>query len=493
MHTKRLLAALLAAMLTATVCTGCGAGTTETTGDTTTSGGDTTAAAKTETEYTLWQDLPKEDLAGFEFKIIEMLPASAAGANSPHGDVEELTGEAINDAIYNRNRAVEDTFNCVVSDEVTSWGGAVSTLEQCVTAGDDIYSLAMDAPGSTMYYVLRNVMLNLYDLPNLNLSNPWYLQQQVEDFTILDKLFLFMGDISYSTLMFGSSLVYNTSLAEKYDLPDIFDIVLEEQWTLDKMYEITGGIALDLNGDDQFKVEDDQFGIIVGDYTHLMNYQFTCDSNFITFDKATNTFVDTFDIEKVSTIVEKVNKLFYDDNRGIMDPNYIEIFHEGRSLIRSAYVGSIIAHQDMEDSFTPIPYPKFDLEQEHYQSMMTGSVQVMTVPNTVTNTAAVGLIIEALSEASHGDLMNAVYEKVLSYQTMRTEKASATLKLIHESLIVDFGYLAVNGGQPNEMNWVVGVLVDNKSTDVASYYASRKKAVDKYFSDILEAYRTLGQ
>ncbi len=492
MQAKRLLAMLMAAILTATALTGCGADTKETTADTTTSG-DPTTPVETETEYTLWQDLPKEDLAGFDFKIIEMLPRADAGADSPHGDVEELTGEAINDAIYNRNRAVEDTFNCVVSDEVTTWGNAVKTLEQCVTAGDDIYSLAMDAPGSTIYYMLRNIMLNLYDLPNLNLSNPWYLQQQVEDFTILDKLFLFMGDISYSTLMFGSSLVYNTTLAEKFDLPDIFDIVLEEQWTLDKMYEITGGMALDLNGDDQFKAEDDQFGIVVGDYTHLMNYQFTCDSNFITYDKTTDTFVDTFDIEKVSTIVEKVNKLFYDDNRGLMDSNYIDIFHEGRSLIRSAYVGSLVAHQDMEDAFTPIPYPKFDLEQEHYQSMMTGSVQVMTVPNTVTNKAAVGLIIEALSEASHGDLMDAVYEKVLSYQTMRTEKASAVLKLIHESLIVDFGYLTVNGGQPNEMNWVVGALVNKKSTDVASYYAARKNAVAQYFDDMLETFKTLGE
>lgn len=79
----------------------------------------------------------------------------------------------------------------------------------------------------------------------------------------------------------------------------------------------------------------------------------------------------------------------------------------------------------------------------------------------------------------------------LSYQTMRSEDAMDILKRIHKSLIVDFGYLTALG-QADNMKWVVGNLVVKNSTDVASYYAKYKDALESFYADMLEDFTNLG-
>ena len=487
MNRKKVLALLLAALMLTSV--GCAGG--ETTADTAAVVTET-EPVETETEYVMWQNLPETTLNGYEFRILEYMPGVDTGATILHGDATEVTGEAINDAIYNRNREVEERFDVIITTEGVNWGQVATTLEKAVSAGDAAYSIGMGTPSGMVSLMMKNALLNLYNVENMDLSKPWYTQKHIERFTIQDKLFIFMGDISYSTLMFGACMIYNVDLAERMGLPYIHDVVTEGEWTIDKMYEMTEGVAQDLNGDGAFKEDDDQFAYSCQGSGNLMNFMFSSDANFILYDDDTDTFVNTFNLDKVQTIVEKMYRNFHDSNRGIDAKDYTKLFNDSRVLLRSAYVGSCINHQEMEDAFTPIPYPKFDTAQEEYLSMMTGSVQFMGIPTTVSDTAAVGLVVEAMSEHSAGDLNDAVYEKVLSYQTMRSEDAMEILQIIHESLIVDFGYLTATGNA-DKMKWIIGdLVVGKKSTDVASHVAKYEKAMVDFYDKMLGEFSELG-
>jgi len=482
---KKLLSLLLAGIvLTSTACSSSGSA-----GDA--SGKDqqadniVTEPVETEPEYIMWEHLPEETLDGFAFRIIESQSDAVTGAIYVHGNAEELTGEAINDAIYNRNRAVEEQFDVVITTEVSS-GKASDVLQKAVTAGNNTYALGMDVPGYMYGLMMKNSLLNLKNVEHMDITRPWYNQKQVENFTIQDKLYVFMGDFAYSTLMFGGCLVYNLDIAEENGLPDIYETVVNGEWTLDTMHEHTAGAAQDLNGDGKMLEDDDQFVFAIRASGNLMNFMFCCDANFMKYDAQADMFLNTFDVEKMQTIVEKTYNTFYDENRGIVAKDYEKLFNDGRLLMRTAYIGSCINHQDMEDNFTPIPNPKFDTAQESYLSMMTGSVLCMGIPNTVDNPSAVGLVIEAMSEHSAGELNDAVYERVLSYQTMRSEQAMEILQIIHKSLIVDFGYLTATGSA-DKLKWVVGdLVVTKKSTDVASHYAKYEKALETFCADLLE-------
>ena len=108
--------------------------------------------------------------------------------------VESLTGETVNDAIYNRNQTVEDrlgvklNFNGIPGngDNVGSFTKYVGNAIQAGSHDLDIcasYSLSVAAVAAQGY------LLNLLDLPYLDFEQPWWPERLTTEATINDKLF----------------------------------------------------------------------------------------------------------------------------------------------------------------------------------------------------------------------------------------------------------------------------------------------------------------
>ena len=450
----------------------------------------TTEATTTvaETEPPMWSGLPDVKLEGYTFNIIEAETGGATGITVPQGFATEITGELINDEVYKRNLAVADHFGVTITSTVDTAKNVRTTITNCVNAGDDAYQLVMNTPAQSQTMTMNNCLYDLYTIENMDLTKPWYNQDQVRDFTIKDKLYYFMGDISYATMLFGAAFVYNTTLADKLQLPDIYEIVKSGQWTLDKMIEHTANVAQDLNGDSKYIEADDQFAVAYRATSNLMNFQYCCGERFIKYDATSDSFIDVFNMEKMQQIVDKVDIIVNQGDRTLFANDYIALFNDGRTLFRGSYLGAFFEHRDMKDDFMPVPYPKFDESQEKYHSMMTASCLVMSIPKSVKDTASAGLIIEAMSECSAGDLKEAVYDTVLSYQTMRDEKSLEILKMITDGLIIDLGYLT---DTDSFLRFIVGNVVGDQNGTLSSIYASRKKVVENFYAKLLKSYETL--
>ena len=156
--------------------------------------------------------------------------------------------------------------------------------------------------------------------------------------------------------------------------------------------------------------------------------------------------------------------------------------------MRTSYLGAMFEHRDMKDDFMPIPYPKYDETQDKYYSMMTASCLVMSIPKSVKDTASAGLITEAMSECSAGDLKEAVYDRLLSYQTMRDEKSLEMLKLITDGLIIDYGYLT---DTKKNIRFIVGDVVGDHKGNLSSVYAAQQPVVEAFYADLIKSYETL--
>lgn len=487
---KAISLALLFLTLLSSVACASGGQTTETTAVPT---GTTAPAVETEapeTEPPMWAHLPDTKLEGYTFNIIEAEAASATGVSVPQGFAEQMTGDVINDEVYKRNQAVSERFGVTITSKVDKAGNIKTTVTNLVNANDDAYQLIMLTPGNMQTLALQNSLYNIHDIEHMDLTRPWYNQQQVEDFTITNKLYYWMGDISYATALFGGAFVYNTTMAEQLQLPDIYELVLSGKWTLDKMIEHTADVSSDLNGDTQFLEADDRFAIAYRATSNLMNFQYCCGEKFIEYDAATNSFKDVFNMEKMQKLCEKVEILYKQDNRTLLATDYIALFNAGRALIRGTYLGALFEHRDMTDNFTPIPYPKYDESQEKYHSMMTASCLVMGIPKSVKDTASAGLICEAMSECSAGALKEAVYDRVLSYQTLRDEKSMDVLKLITDGLIIDFGYLTDTSSY---LRWIVGDVVPSGAGagSLASAFKAKQKVSQMFYEKLLKSYEGL--
>ena len=108
---KKQILCLFLALLLASM-TACASETTDTpTADSTEA---VTEAAETEDPFPYTSHLPDADYEGFLFRVMgeEM---------RDHYESEEQTGEVINDAVYQRNMAVEEKYNIALEYEILPW------------------------------------------------------------------------------------------------------------------------------------------------------------------------------------------------------------------------------------------------------------------------------------------------------------------------------------------------------------------------------------
>ena len=142
--------------------------------------------------------LPETDLGGAEIRMLirtewdyEMI---ADGEN----------GDPINDAVFRRNKAVEEAYNCVLVPEEMpgTWGDAETAfrkrIHNSVTAEDTGYDFALAYQAGVPYMVNQGDLLDLRALPYLELSAPWWCREGLEVLTVNDKCFLLGGDIGIS-------------------------------------------------------------------------------------------------------------------------------------------------------------------------------------------------------------------------------------------------------------------------------------------------------
>jgi len=116
-------------------------------------------------------------------------------------DVGEETGDIINDAVYMRNRTVEEKFDVAikvisVAGEWDTQNTFLNTLKNSIMAGDAAFDLVDGYAAYIGSLIGAGLYLNLLDIPHLRLTEPWWSQHAVNELTIKGKLFVVPGDIT---------------------------------------------------------------------------------------------------------------------------------------------------------------------------------------------------------------------------------------------------------------------------------------------------------
>lgn len=109
-------------------------------------------------------ELPEKDYEGYEFKILNKIEGWGI-YNNEHLVVEEENGEVLNDAIYGRNRLVEEQFNVVITEVITQ-NTVMNDVATAVMAGDDSYDVAMIYSAPTAYATDYLIDFNMLDYVN---------------------------------------------------------------------------------------------------------------------------------------------------------------------------------------------------------------------------------------------------------------------------------------------------------------------------------------
>lgn len=177
---KNILTLLLAAMLLATTVSCSGKTDSDTSKDTAnttdTTGGDTMADTETTTdtdEDDFVANLPSADYEGKSFRVDSANTLVGIDSATTINIAEELTGEVVNDALYNRDRYLEQQYNVVVKNTINETRDA-SVYEKGVLAGDAGFDVAFgDVASYGSYIVIKGCCYPMNFVENVHLDREY--------------------------------------------------------------------------------------------------------------------------------------------------------------------------------------------------------------------------------------------------------------------------------------------------------------------------------
>ena len=402
----------------------------------------------------------------------------------------ESDGETLNDAGARRNAAVSDLLN--VEFQTVEMDNPISTFRNSIMAGDTEYDFML--PHATDGVAQLVTSQTLYDwnrLEYVDLTKPWWNTSMTESLGIGGKLFYASGDI-VMTWQGMQAILFNKTYLAGMDLEkDLYETCFDGEWTIDYMTQIIKGHSKDLNGDGKM-TEVDQYGLLCNKNAGY-TYMYSCDQR-VTVPDAEGWPMLTLNTERMAEIVGKYYNLVHSgetyldvySNASYPSSTYRNTIVEGRSFLASLDVGGLYAQlREIEFDFGLLPMPKFDEAQENYRVFCGAGL--IGVPSNVPNPERTGVIAEALAYQSYKEIRPAFFDIVLENKSVRDENSYRVLQMMHENKVFDFGF----NFDSNGYNIITDVVVNKKSTDFASAYAKKEKAILKSFEKIITAVKEL--
>ena len=450
-QTKRnVLFLLFAALLTSAVLPSCGGGAvsedTDAVGETQT----VTEAATTEavTEAYCVANVPENDFGGAEFRILGPDPA-AYTSMVLEADITEESGDVVLDAIYKRNLVIEEKYNInFVAEYKPTWKEPRRVLQKCVKADDGSYQLIMEICREAFPDSVNGYTLPYSEIPYLDASQPWYMQNINEQMSVGGEHILLYSDECFNAYTSTLCVFFNKQLLSQYDLEDPYQLVDDGKWTLETFYNMAEEVISDTNGDGVYD-HHDTFGIVGEEDMFYASMWIGADSTMVTKDSDDIPVYTAPTDEKFYNILNRLtdqldkdgfflNGWQYFMKEGDQRNRDIQFFTQGQALFTVAGVGNAAAMRGMEADFGILPLPKYDESQEEYYSRMCDG-WIHVVPNTTQDTELIGTVLESLAAETRNYLKPAYFDIALTDKYSRDTASEKMLNIIFNNITVDLG------------------------------------------------------
>ena len=393
-------------------------------------------------------DLEALDYGGAEIHILSRSNPEHTGENEMW--VEEFTNEPVNDAIYNRNLAVQQLLGVEITEERAHEHIVLQEKVDIMVHSDD---QTYDIVAASVYYgvpmILQGLVYNLLDNgidDHLDITKPWWAQYWIDNAIMNDRLYCITGApaLSLTRLMFVT--YYNKDLAEANQLEDLYTVVKDGRWTMDYLAETASGVYVDKNGNN-LRDDEDTYGILIDNYVNVDVFWSSFDMNILSKTEDGWFELDTGDKEKISVAYDKIFSLIYENygsynmettsHNGSAD--YNGIFANGDALfnIRELLGAETAAFRNMQDDYGILPTPKFDEKQKEYYTYPHDQYSVFMIPITVKDPVMSGAVLEAMAYESYKSLHPVYYDIVLKGRYANDPQSRQMLDMITANVTVD--------------------------------------------------------
>lgn len=405
----------------------------------------------------------------------------------------EINGDNINDAIFNRNLKINERLNDDVN-YVGELGDAsyYAAFAQKVMTDVDSGSCAYDIVAG---YSLANASLAVkgysedlmqYD-SILEFDYPWWPSKMVNEATIDHKLYFVTGDISTNLILMLQAVYFNKDMLENLNLESPYELVLSGKWTLEKMISMCAGVYQDTNGNGA-KDDADTYGFTISSTSNAYDTAFY-GAGLITMEKDANdlpVISPTWNSEKTMDVLSKILTFFYSTD-DVFTSVGTKLFADGRVFMEFASLNAAFISFVGLDYYGIVPPPKYDVYQEKYYTAVSTphTLYSISIGSSLKEHGAYRL--ECLASESYRSVTPEVFNITLQCKYASDEDTGKMLDIIRDGVVFEVGKV-YSYAFSNLTYTMWRTCISGNNPNFASIYKAQSKALqtllDKFVADI---------
>lgn len=448
--------------------------------------------AATEAESVLTPpDIADVNLAGKTFTVLYRHNGSSYNMYDIYA--EKMNGEAINDAVYVRNTKLQTDLGIELVLEEN--GTPMSRISSIGLSGDDEYDVAADSMTSEFSMSLNGYFRDWKKMTYYNPEDPWWDIHADEDLSIMDSLYLAVGNATMKTSSDTRLLFISKGIAEQYKLTVPYESVRNGTWIFDEYLAMVQAVYEDTNGDGK-KDGDDVYGLLAeGSIFYI------CGCGVKMTEKDEDGLPTAVEItDRTVDIVDMIQKLSKDSEHTISydrvasgkdTSGFLHIYDFGRSKFAENHFlfvqngpCEVELFVEMKPGYGILPNPKYDVQQKEYHHLVDWYSVAWVMPAAVRDVDKADAVMSYWSYLSQDTLLEAFYETTIKSKRLNAPEDAEMLDIVLATRQYEIAAIADTG---------LLSMFSNASSGkgLMSSAAGTRKSANKKLNDIAKKYQKM--
>ena len=380
----------------------------------------------------------------------------------------EREQDAISYAVYQRNSLIESEYNCKIR-QVSSNGSQIEHLTAAYANGDG-YDLTIITAKPAAQAATRNLLRNIKDMRYVDLTNPSFDQNSINELSVGNKLYFLSGDMNVSTLEIAGLSVVNMEFYEKLQdsiielfdedptYANVYNLVNSQKWTIETMMKIATMANVDFDTSDGSDLSVIDKGDTIGyhQYFYSTLWYFYSSGGRITAKNEEGVPELTIQTPKNQTLADYL----YDHLNHVISVPWIP--HANSATLNSNFLTGKVLFMDCalfevrmeiypnaEFEYGVLPCPLYEEGGEYHSvAYFNNWAHLWAIPSMTANEeyAERMLQIMAVYSSLKDSTMHAYYDRTVYLNAAPDNGSRQVMDIIRQSIVYDIALLYDWGG-----------------------------------------------
>ncbi|MCL1793883.1 MAG: hypothetical protein FWG34_08435 [Oscillospiraceae bacterium] len=393
-------------------------------------------------------------------------------------------GGALSDARRYRTEIVEAECNAQIITLEKPKETMVQNIKLAAQA-DDFYSDILCVPFDVQSdLILNGLVVNLKKVPFLNINAEHFNASATEAFTVNGNIFGLVSDLTFDPATVYA-VFYNRTLAAKYNLAGPLAIYKDGAWNWDAMFSVSkefAAAAADLDGGRLYSIGLD------GESDDVANGLFVTSGNKYFTKRDYSYPIMNYANDKTMTLIQALSEILAPPKESGVE-NYLNggkaaqkrAFSSGNMLFSISRLEMLPDITDSKFDWGLLPVPSTDSNYAGRFSFAGSDALCISALQTARNTEACGIMIGALSTASHMMLKDIYVKDQMTFHLRDVDSVGILGEILEN---ITFNQYNAFMTVPEIRDATVRVIRDaaSKKRDFSDGYEISKAALNKFFA-----------